>query len=188
MKKLWAPWRMKYINGAADKIEKGCIFCKKPKSKADQNNYILHRGTKAFIMMNIFPYNNGHLMIAPYRHVGDFTALNDAELLEIMQLAQACQKAMATVMKPQGYNLGFNLGRVAGAGIEDHIHLHLVPRWNGDTNFMPVLADTKVVSEALTDTYKKLKKALDEYFKSGKGTASHVKKNKKDITHLADVK
>jgi len=145
MKKLWAPWRMKYITGAADKNQTGCIFCKKPKSKADQNNYILHRGNKAFIMMNIFPYNNGHLLIAPYRHVGDFTALNDAELLEIMQLAQACQKAMNKVMKPQGYNLGFNLGRVAGAGIEDHIHLHLVPRWNGDTNFMPLLADTKVV-------------------------------------------
>lgn len=160
MKKLWAPWRMKYITGVAKKKQSGCIFCKKPKSKANLNNYILHRGKKAFIMMNIFPYNNGHLMIAPYRHVGDFTALNDAELLEIMQLAQACQKAMTKVMKPQGFNLGFNLGRVAGAGIEDHVHLHLVPRWNGDTNFMPVLADTKVVSEALEDSFKKMNKAL----------------------------
>mgnify|MGYP001430100343 CR=1 FL=1 len=168
MKKLWAPWRMKYITGAADKNQRGCIFCNKPAGKADQRNYILYRGQKAFVIMNIFPYNNGHLMIAPYRHVGDFPALNDAELLDIMQLAQACQKAMSAVMKPQGYNLGFNLGRVAGAGIEDHVHLHLVPRWNGDTNFMPVLADTKVVSEALEDTYKKLKRELDNINKNTK--------------------
>jgi len=172
---------MKYITSTADKNQKGCIFCKKPKSKADQKNYILHRGQQAFIMMNIFPYNNGHLMIAPYRHVGDFTALNAAELLEIMQLAQDCQKAMNKIMKPQGYNLGFNLGRVAGAGIEDHVHLHLVPRWNGDTNFMPVLGDTKVVSEALEDSFKKLKKALAEYFRMKKrSTSPRIKKNKKD--------
>lgn len=188
MKKMWAPWRMKYITGAADKNPKGCIFCKKPKGKADRENYILHRGKGAFVIMNIFPYNNGHLMIAPYRHVGDFTALNAEELLEIMQLAQACQKAMSSVMKPQGYNLGFNLGLVAGAGIEDHIHLHLVPRWNGDTNFMPVLANTKVVSEALEDSFKKLKKALDEYFRMRKGTAPYVKGNKKSTIPLPDVK
>jgi len=163
MKKLWAPWRMKYITGVADKKNEGCIFCDKPKRKTDKANYILCRGKKAFVMMNIFPYNNGHLMIAPYRHGGDFIQLNDEELLEMMHLAQACQRTMNKVMKPQGFNLGFNLGRVAGAGIEDHVHLHLVPRWNGDTNFMPVLADTKVVSEALEDTYKKLKKVLAAY-------------------------
>jgi ATP adenylyltransferase len=187
MKKLWAPWRMKYISGAAGKNQTGCIFCKKPKSKADHNNYILRRGQKAFVMMNIFPYNNGHLMIAPYRHVGDFTDLSDAELLEIMQLAQACQRAMNKVMKPQGYNLGFNLGRVAGAGIEDHLHLHLVPRWNGDTNFMPVLTDTKVVSEALEDSFKKMKKALDEYFMMREGMALRVKSIKRGTSYLSDV-
>lgn len=162
MKKLWAPWRMKYITGETGKESKGCIFCLKPKEKKDKDNFILIRGKRAFVMMNIFPYNNGHLMIAPYRHVGNFASLNDEELLEMMHLAQACQNAMKKAMKPQGFNLGFNLGRVAGAGIEDHLHLHLVPRWNGDTNFMPVLADTKIVSEALDDTFKKLKKALSE--------------------------
>jgi ATP adenylyltransferase len=160
MKRIWAPWRMKYITGESAKPDKGCIFCLKPKQKNDGGNHILQRGKKAFVMMNLFPYTNGHLMIAPYRHVGDFKKLTGAELLEMMKLAQQCQKAMERCMRPEGFNLGFNLGRTAGAGIEDHIHLHLVPRWNGDTNFMPVLSDTKVISEGLEETYDKLLVAL----------------------------
>jgi ATP adenylyltransferase len=151
---------MEYITGESAKHDKGCIFCHKPKQKNDRGNHILLKGKKAFVMMNLFPYTNGHLMIAPYRHVGDFKKLTDAELLEMMHLAQLCQKAMEKCMRPEGFNLGFNLGRTAGAGIADHVHLHLVPRWNGDTNFMPVLAEAKVISEGLEQTYVKLSDAL----------------------------
>jgi ATP adenylyltransferase len=160
MKRIWAPWRMKYISGQSQKEEPGCIFCLKPKQKKDQSNYLLHRGKRSFVMMNLFPYTNGHLMIAPYRHVGDFTKLTEGELLEMMKLSQLCQKAMEKTMRPEGFNLGFNLGRTAGAGIADHIHLHLVPRWNGDTNFMPVLSGVKIISEGLDETYAKLAGAL----------------------------
>ncbi len=160
MKRIWAPWRMAYITGIGGPKDHGCIFCVKPKQKRDAANRILLRGKSAFVMMNLFPYNNGHLMIAPYRHVGDLTRLKDAELLEMMNLAQACITAVSACMRPDGYNLGFNLGRTAGAGIADHVHLHLVPRWNGDTNFMPVLDGTKVISEALDATYAKIKASL----------------------------
>jgi ATP adenylyltransferase len=160
MNRLWAPWRIKYITGQDQGPAGGCIFCLKPGQKRDRENLILLRGKKAFVIMNLYPYNNGHLMVAPYRHIGDFARLSNPELLEIMKLAQLCQKAIQRTMRPEGFNLGFNLGRTAGAGIADHVHLHLVPRWNGDTNFMPVLGDTKVVSEALEDTWRKLKKAL----------------------------
>lgn len=151
---------MAYITGEAQKKIKGCIFCLKPKQKCDAKNLILLRGKEAFVIMNLYPYNNGHLMAAPYRHIGDLGKLRDSELLEMMNLARRCQRAMAATMRPDGFNLGFNLGRAAGAGIADHVHLHLVPRWNGDTNFMPVLAGTKVVSEGLAQTYRRLKKEL----------------------------
>ncbi|MDI6740770.1 MAG: HIT domain-containing protein [Candidatus Edwardsbacteria bacterium] len=161
MKRLWAPWRMAYITrlgGLGGSRDGGCIFCVKPKQRRDAANHIVQRGKKAFAMMNLFPYNNGHLMIAPYRHVGNFLKLTDAEMLEIMQLAQACQRAIADCMRPDGFNLGFNLGRTAGAGIAGHLHLHLVPRWNGDTNFMPVLGETKVISESLDAAYARIRK------------------------------
>lgn len=151
---------MAYITGEAQKKIKGCIFCLKPKQKSDAKNLILLRGREAFVIMNLYPYNNGHLMVAPYRHIGDLGKLRDSELLEMMNLARHSQRAMAATMRPDGFNLGFNLGRAAGAGIADHVHLHLVPRWNGDTNFMPVLAGTKVVSEGLAQTYRRLKKEL----------------------------
>ena len=160
MYRLWAPWRMAYITGESQKNVRGCIFCLKPKQKNDAKNLILLRGKEAFVIMNLYPYNNGHLMVAPYRHVGELEKLTDSELLEMINLARRCQKAMAATMRPDGFNLGFNLGRTAGAGIADHIHLHLVPRWNGDTNFMPVLAGTKVISEGLLQTYRKLKSEL----------------------------
>lgn len=151
---------MAYITGESQKRTKGCIFCLKPKQKKDAKNLLVLRGREAFVIMNLFPYNNGHLMVAPYRHIGDLSKLRDSELLEMMNLARRCQRAIAATMRPDGFNLGFNLGRTAGAGIADHVHLHLVPRWNGDTNFMPVLAGTKVISEGLAQTYLRLKCAL----------------------------
>ncbi|GAB6102587.1 HIT domain-containing protein [Thermococcus atlanticus] len=159
MKLLWAPWRIEYIR--APKYD-GCIFCDFPREERDKERLILHRGKHAFIIMNNYPYNPGHVMIAPYRHVGRWEDLNDEELLEIMQLSQLMIKALKKAMNPDGFNMGVNIGRVAGAGIEDHVHLHIVPRWNGDTNFMPVIDDTKVIPESLEEAYDELRKAIEE--------------------------
>ncbi|WP_297501912.1 HIT domain-containing protein [Thermococcus sp.] len=159
MKILWAPWRIEYIRSPK---HDGCIFCDFPKENRDRDRLILHRGEKAFVIMNNYPYNPGHVMIAPYRHVGRWEDLTDEELLEMMKLSQLMIRAIKKAMKPDGFNLGVNLGRVAGAGIEDHIHLHIVPRWNGDTNFMPVIADTKVIPESLQDAYDELKRTINE--------------------------
>lgn len=157
MEHLWAPWRMEYVTGD-DKP--GCIFCNKPDEDRDQDNMILKRGKLGFIMLNLYPYNNGHLMVAPYRHVGDFSLLNDEELLDVMRLVQLGKEVLSQAFRPDGFNIGINLGRVAGAGIEDHVHVHIVPRWNGDTNFMPVIADIKVMPQALAKTYLALAEAL----------------------------
>jgi ATP adenylyltransferase len=148
---------MKYILNIHK--DEGCIFCEKPKQNRDEENLILYRGKTCFVMMNRFPYNNGHLLIAPYRHTADLSALSDEEKKEMMELAGEWVKQLSDRMGAQGCNVGMNLGRIAGAGIADHLHLHLVPRWEGDTNFMPVVGDTKVMSEALEDTYKKLKRS-----------------------------
>ena len=156
MERLWAPWRMAYV-GAEPPA--GCIFCTKPAEDRDEQNYILHRGERAFAMMNAFPYNSGHLLIAPYRHTGDLGTLAGDELLDLMQLVQVSLAALGRAFHPNGHNVGMNLGRAGGAGIADHVHLHIVPRWDGDTNFMPVLADTKVLPEALAETYRKLREA-----------------------------
>ena len=159
MKIMWAPWRIEYIRSPK---HDGCIFCDFPKENRDKERLILYRGKHCFIIMNNYPYNPGHVMIAPYRHVGRWEDLTDYELLEMMQLSQLMIKALKKTMNPQGFNMGVNLGRVAGAGIDDHVHLHIVPRWNGDTNFMPVIADTKVIPESLEEAYDELKKAIDE--------------------------
>ncbi|KUH33575.1 HIT family hydrolase [Thermococcus celericrescens] len=159
MKTLWAPWRIEYIRSPK---HDGCIFCDFPKENRDRERLILYRGKHCFIIMNNYPYNPGHVMIAPYRHVGRWEDLTEEELLEIMKLSQLMIKALKKTMNPQGFNMGVNLGRVAGAGIDDHVHLHIVPRWNGDTNFMPVIADTKVIPESLEEAYDELKKAIDE--------------------------
>lgn len=163
MKLIFAPWRIEYIRSPK---HDGCIFCDFPKENRDKERLILYRGEKAFVIMNNYPYNPGHVMIAPYRHVGNLEDLSDEELLEIMKLAQLMVKAIKKAMKPEGFNMGFNIGRVAGAGIEGHIHMHIVPRWNGDTNFMPVLANTKVIPQAIKDSYGELKKALKEILES----------------------
>jgi ATP adenylyltransferase len=147
-KPLWAPWRLEYIEHADESGD--CIFC------APDEALVLHRGGLAFALLNRFPYASGHLMVAPLRHVGDYGALTEDEALEIHRLARAGLEALAAVYRPQGHNLGWNLGRVAGAGVVGHVHLHVVPRWAGDTNFMPVLADVRVLPEALAESARRL--------------------------------
>jgi len=158
MKVMWAPWRIEYIRSPK---HEGCIFCDFPRENRDEERLILYRGEKAFVIMNNYPYNPGHVMVVPYRHVAKWEELTDDELLEIMKLSQLMIRAIKRAMNPDGFNMGVNLGRVAGAGIDTHVHLHIVPRWNGDTNFMPVVADTKVIPQSLADAYKELKKAIE---------------------------
>jgi ATP adenylyltransferase len=155
MQRLWAPWRMAYIE--SDTKDDECIFCAKAKDTAhDEENLVLYRGKRCFVIMNLYPYNNGHLMIAPYVHEPTIEELNGVTLTEIMRTAQKSLAALRAAMHPDGYNMGINQGRVAGAGIADHVHYHVVPRWNGDTNFMPVLADVKVMPDFLQNTYRQL--------------------------------
>ncbi len=158
MEHMFAPWRIEYIK--MEKME-GCIFCVLPKEREDEKNLILHRGSTGFVIMNNYPYNPGHVMVAPYRHVPSMEDLTDDEAMGIHELVRLSIKAIRNVMNPQGFNIGINMGRVAGAGIEDHMHVHIVPRWNGDTNFMPVIGDTKVIPQAIRDTYNELKKEFE---------------------------
>jgi ATP adenylyltransferase len=155
-KQLWAPWRLEYV-GSADEQE-GCIFCLANEGD-DEERLVVHRGRRGFVLLNRFPYASGHLMVAPIRHVGEITDLEDDEVLELHRLAGQGLGALAETYGPQGFNLGWNLGRIAGAGVTDHVHLHVVPRWAGDTNFMPVLADVKVLPEHLADSRRKLAEA-----------------------------
>ncbi|MCL0046602.1 HIT domain-containing protein [Dehalococcoidales bacterium] len=154
MKQIWAPWRIEYI---LMKKPEGCILCDKPRQNSDTQNYILYRGDKNFIIMNTYPYNPGHLLIVPYRHVANLEELTDEELHEHFKIVSRSIKLLKQVFNPDGFNIGINIGKVAGAGIEEHFHTHIVPRWQGDTSFMPVLAEVKVIPEALAGTYKKLK-------------------------------
>ena len=154
MRKIWAPWRIEYIRS---KKGEGCIFCQKPKENRDAQNYILFRGEKNFAMFNLYPYNPGHMMVAPYRHLAAFEELNDEELFEHFDLMRRCTQALKGVYKPDGFNIGINLGKVAGAGVEDHVHTHIVPRWNGDTNFTTVVSDIRVIPQALASTYSELR-------------------------------
>jgi ATP adenylyltransferase len=153
VKQLWAPWRLEYIKSADE--ESRCVFCAAVEGD-DEERLVVHRGKRAIALLNKFPYASGHFMVAPTRHVGDFDALDDQEVVEIHRLASSGMGALSQLYTPQAYNLGWNLGRVAGAGIVDHVHLHVVPRWAGDTNFMPVLADVKVLPEHLVETRRKL--------------------------------
>lgn len=154
MKFIWAPWRVQYIR--AEKHE-GCIFCDKPKETNDEANRILFRGKFNFVMMNNYPYNPGHVMVIPYRHIANVEELTSDEKLEHLEIISRCVEVLKKAYYPAGFNTGMNLGRVAGAGIDDHIHTHVVPRWQGDTNFMPVVADIRVIPEAVDATYKRLK-------------------------------
>jgi ATP adenylyltransferase len=153
MKYIWAPWRIEYIRAAKPQ---GCILCDKPKEEKDAENYILYRGKHNFIMLNGYPYNPAHLLIAPYRHTGNMEELTDSERNEHFKLVSRSIVVLKEVLKPAGFNTGANLGRVAGAGIEDHFHSHIVPRWQGDTNYVTVLGDIRVVPQALADTYQSL--------------------------------
>ena len=159
MEHLWAPWRMAFINKETPQ-ETGCIFCTQPAAHRDDEFHILYRGERCFMMLNKYPYNNGHLMIAPYLHTGSISNLDAETLAELMAQAQLALKAIRYAMHPDGFNMGVNEGKVAGAGFADHMHYHIVPRWNGDTNFMPVIADVKVMPEYLDNVYKQLKDAI----------------------------
>ncbi len=152
-KALYAPWRIGYILG---KKIKGCLFCKLARQNKDKENFILERKKYCFVVLNRFPYNNGHLMIVPYKHVSRLEKLDDKILLEMMKTSQEYTVKMKKIMKADGFNIGINIGEIAGAGIADHLHLHVVPRWAGDNNFMPVIGGFKVISESFESVYEKL--------------------------------
>jgi len=151
---LWAPWRMEYIVGPKSEA---CFLCEAAQSHDHRAHWVIARGRTCFGLLNRYPYNNGHLMVAPCRHVSELSALTDDERLELMTLATELVQRLSRGIHPDGFNLGLNLGKVAGAGLESHLHLHIVPRWNGDTNFMPIIADTKVIPQALDDLWERLR-------------------------------
>jgi ATP adenylyltransferase len=157
---IWAPWRLKYVMNASKDLEEECIFCAKPAEDDDVENLIVHRGESCFVILNLYPYTNGHLMIAPFEHVGRIQDISAETTAEMMALSQQAISVLQAKYEPHGFNVGFNQGRVAGAGVEHHIHMHVVPRWGGDTNFMPVLADTRVMPQTLEQTYEALKGEL----------------------------
>ena len=151
---MWSPWRMEYVRTPKDD---GCVFCKKSASDQDRNNLVLFKGTNSIVLMNLYPYNNAHLLIAPYEHVNTTLELSSQVSNEMMNLANEAMRIIKMTMNADGFNFGANIGAIGGAGIKDHIHFHVVPRWNGDTNFMPVIGHTKVMVEGLLETYDELK-------------------------------
>jgi len=159
---LWAPWRMKYIEYAKIGKSSGCFLCEAVKSNNPEEKLVVHKTDSVIVVMNNYPYNTGHLLIAPTRHVADFTQLSDSELLEMATTLRNSLEWLRKALSPDGFNIGVNIGKVAGAGLEDHLHIHVVPRWAGDTNFMPIVANTKVIPEALADTYRKIVAAKNE--------------------------
>jgi ATP adenylyltransferase len=162
METLHAPWRIEYILAPKPPSTEGSIFTRIAGASDDEANLVLVRDRSCFALLNAYPYTGGHLMVVPYREVPDFDGLTDGEMTDLLKLLRRCQAALRRVMKPDGFNIGVNLGKVAGAGIIEHLHIHVVPRWNGDTNFMPVIAGATVVPEALRDLAAKLRKALQE--------------------------
>lgn len=164
MEKLWSPWRSKYIESFKnDSDEKKCIFCAMSDyDPDDDNNLVVDQAIHTFTVLNLYPYNNGHLMVVPKKHTSEFTELNEIELSEVMKKLQSAQIALTQVVNPHGFNIGANIGKVSGAGIDEHIHFHIVPRWNGDTNFMPVIGEVKVISQDLLETKNKLIQAYKQ--------------------------
>jgi len=160
VKVLWAPWRMKYI--LSDKEEEPCIFCPGDNRDEDKKRLILYVSPHIMVIMNRFPYNNGHLLVAPVRHVAGLECLSDGETLELLKMVRRSIDIIKEIMAPEGFNVGLNLGRVAGAGMEEHVHFHIVPRWNGDTNFITVHGDVRVIPEHIKETYKKLRPCFDQ--------------------------
>ena len=156
MNKIWAPWRIKYVQKTE---RKKCIFCLSSKNKKlDKKQYVVLRGRYGFSLLNIYPYNNGHFMVCPVRHVKELESLKKEEILDLFELIKKTKKVINKILKPDGYNIGINLGKISGAGIDKHLHIHVVPRWKGDTNFMPIISNTKVISQSLKDLYNKLMK------------------------------
>lgn len=162
MERLFSPWRSKYIESFSrpKDDDDACILCKAYQDNRDDDHLIVTRGSRCYVVMNLFPYNSGHLMIVPYRHTPTLKDLTDDESLEVMRFLKRMTLALENVSHPDGFNIGSNVGRPAGAGIDQHIHFHIVPRWNGDTNFMPILGDTKMISEDMIETLLKLRKAI----------------------------
>ncbi len=154
MDELWAPWRSRYIKKI--KKEKGCLFCRVFKSKNDKKNFVVLRFLHSFAMLNLYPYNAGHIMVSPVRHVRSLELLNETETRDLLNMVKRVKLLLDRVLKPQGYNIGININRIAGAGFDQHLHVHIVPRWSGDTNFMPVLFNTKIISQSLEGLYKEL--------------------------------
>lgn len=154
MDRLWSPWRYQYVSRATP--GDACIFCQKPAEQKDRENYILYRGEHAFVLLNLFPYTSGHLMIAPYRHVARMGEADEEALIEMIKLTAQAERALTEVYRPQGLNIGMNLGECAGAGIAGHIHIHALPRWTGDANFMTTVGETRVLPEDLDSTYERL--------------------------------
>ena len=149
----WTPWRAAFVKGETDQDDDQCVLCTKHQASDDRENLVLYRGRNCYVLMNLYPYNPGHLMVVPYQHTSNFAQLAAMTNAELMALGQRSVAVLQEVMNPHGFNLGMNLGRPAGAGIDQHLHLHVVPRWNGDTNFMPVIGGTKLIPEAMDDTY-----------------------------------
>ncbi|MBI2817708.1 MAG: HIT domain-containing protein [Acidobacteria bacterium] len=152
---LWSPWRYQYVSQQLP--EKGCVFCIKMQQSNDEENLVLYRGVNNYVLLNLYPYTSGHLMIAPYRHIGSLSAADDATWMEMAALTRKAEQALQKAYKPEGINLGMNLGKSAGAGIADHIHMHVLPRWHADSNFLTTISETRVLPEALEDSYRKLK-------------------------------
>ena len=159
MKQLWAPWRMPYLRGENPKMD-GCLFCHKL-AQDDAVEHVLYRGVHCFVVLNRFPYNNGHMMVVPYTHTGTLESLDDATLLEMMQVVRHALNVLRQVYHPHGFNVGVNEGSAAGAGVAEHVHLHIVPRWDGDVNYMTVVGETRVIPESLDDTYATFRPLFD---------------------------
>lgn len=171
MDKLWSPWRSQYIDSFSDETKPDvCVLCElSEKSADDPETLLVDKGKLTYSVLNLYPYNNGHLMVVPRRHTSDFSSLTHEEKIEIMEKLQLAEEALKIVSGPDGFNIGANLGKVSGAGIHEHLHFHIVPRWSGDTNFMPVLGEVKVISEDLLDTKRKLLKVYKDIFKKKEG-------------------
>ena len=161
MERLWTPWRRAFVEGG-DARDEGCFLCTKSAADDDRANLIVARSERGFVLLNLYPYNNGHLLVAPYEHAGDLARLDATVAAELMHLTQRSVAVLERVYRPDAFNVGMNLGKPAGAGVPDHLHVHVVPRWNGDTNFMPVVGNTKVLPESLDQTYERLRPVFAE--------------------------
>ena len=159
--RIWAPWRLDYVKEAGKNPDEECIFCAKPAAGDDEASLIVHRGESSFVILNKYPYTSGHLMVAPFEHVGRLEEIEPATVAEIMDLVQRGLRLLERTYGPQGYNVGVNQGRAAGAGVEHHIHFHVVPRWGGDTNFMSSIGESRVIPQSLEDTYAALRGGFD---------------------------